>query len=561
MIRPLDIRPDHLEIVKSILSEHLALEVQVWIFGSRADWLTKDSSDLDIALEGKRKLSQELLGILKSSFEDSVLPFSVDVVDLNRVGEPFRRVVESQRIPLPIGGNGVRRNVKMNGLSTKSDNNSHTSPSTLPSGWREVALRELTSITRGRSYRSDQLQGSGETALVTLKSFKRGGGYREDGLKPYSGPFNQDQLIDPGEMVVAQTDITQNGDVVGRPAIVPQHPEYSNLVASLDAAIVRVKDSEQLDSRFLFFCLLTEDYAHHAKSMATGTTVLHLARDAIPSYAFGLPPLEEQRAIAHVLGTLDDKIELNRRMNEALEAMARALFTSWFVDFEPVRAKMDGRWRRGESLPSLPADLYDLFPDSLVPSQLGDIPEGWEVKPLDRIATYLNGLALQKYPPDGGATLPVIKIAQLRVGHSAGADLASDSVPLEYVVHDGDILFSWSGSLELDIWTGGDGALNQHLFKVSSDAYPKWLYYFWTRHHLDEFRDIAADKATTMGHIQRRHLTEALTLITPEPTLAAMDRAIAPLLDRVITHRLESRALAAQRDALLPRLVSGEVRV
>ena len=213
MIRPLDIRPDHLEIVKSILGEHLAPEVQVWIFGSRADWLTKDSSDLDIALEGKRELSQELLGILKSSFEDSALPFSVDVVDLNRVGEPFRRVVESQRIPLPIGGNGVRRNVKMNGLSTKSDNNSHTSPSTLPSGWREVALRELTSITRGRSYRSDQLQGSGETALVTLKSFKRGGGYREDGLKPYSGPFNQDQLIDPGEMVVAQTDITQNGDV------------------------------------------------------------------------------------------------------------------------------------------------------------------------------------------------------------------------------------------------------------------------------------------------------------------------------------------------------------
>ena len=139
--------------------------------------------------------------------------------------------------------------------------------------------------------------------------------------------------------------------------------------------------------------------------------------------------------------------------------------------------------------------------------------------------------------------------------------MASDSVPPEYVLHDGDILFSWSGSLELDIWTGGAGALNQHLFKVSSDAYPKWLYYFWTRHHLDEFRDIAADKATTMGHIQRRHLTEALTVNPPDPTLAAIDRAIAPLLDRVITHRLESRALAAQRDALLPRLVSGEVRV
>ena len=319
---------------------------------------------------------------------------------------------------------------------------------------------------------------------------------------------------------------------------------------------------EVSDTDYSYYLTKWDGVRQYAISQMTGTS----GRQRVPTEALNhleipLPPLEEQRAIAHVLGTLDDKIELNRRMNESLEAMARALFTSWFVDFEPVRAKMDGRWRRGESLPGLPAEHFDLFPDTLIPSQLGDIPEGWEVKGLDRIATYLNGLALQKYPPDGGATLPVIKIAQLRVGHSAGADLASDSVPLEYVVHDGDILFSWSGSLELDIWTGGDGALNQHLFKVSSDAYPKWLYYFWTRHHLDEFRDIAADKATTMGHIQRRHLTEALTLITPEPTLAAMDRAIAPLLDRVITHRLESRTLVAQRDALLPRLVSGVVRV
>ncbi len=96
-------------------------------------------------------------------------------------------------------------------------------------------------------------------------------------------------------------------------------------------------------------------------------------------------PLPEQRAIAHILGTLDDKIELNRRMNETLEEMARALFKSWFVDFEPVRAKMDGRWRRGESLPGLPAEHYDLFPDRLAPSELGEIPEGWEVKELGAV--------------------------------------------------------------------------------------------------------------------------------------------------------------------------------
>ena len=272
-----------------------------------------------------------------------------------------------------------------------------------------------------------------------------------------------------------------------------------------------------------------------------------------------LPPLAEQRAIAHVLGTLDDKIELNRRMNETLEEMARALFKSWFVDFEPVRAKMEGRWRRGESLPGMPAELYELFPGRLVGSEVGEVPEGWEVKALDGIATFLNGLALQKYPATGDAALPVIKIAQLRAGHTIGSDSASAEIPPQYVVHDGDVLFSWSGSLELVVWAGGDGALNQHLFKVWSDSYPQWLYYHWVREHLRGFREIAAGKATTMGHIKRHDLSDALTVIPPAAMLKAMDGHTRPLLQEGLSLRIQSRTLATLRDALLPELVSGEV--
>ena len=294
---------------------------------------------------------------------------------------------------------------------------------------------------------------------------------------------------------------------------------------------------------------------------ATGSTFPNVSASQIADIPYPDLSVEEQRAIAHVLGTLDDKIELNRRMNETQEEMARTLFKSWFVDFDPVRAKMEGRWRRDESLPGLPADLYDLFPDRLVPSELGEIPEGWEVKALDEIATFLNGLALQKYPADGGAALPVIKIAQLRAGHTLSADSASASIPSKYIVRDGDVLFSWSGSLELSIWAGGDGALNQHLFKVSSESYPEWLYYYWVREHLPEFRDIAADKATTMGHIQRRHLSEALTVLPDAALPARMSPHMQYLLDRSLALRLESRSLAAQRDALLPKLVSGELRL
>ena len=268
-----------------------------------------------------------------------------------------------------------------------------------------------------------------------------------------------------------------------------------------------------------------------------------------------LPQLLEQRAIAHILGTLDDKIELNRRMNETLEEMARAIFKSWFVDFDPVRAKAEGRD------PGLPKHIADLFPDSFEDSELGEIPAGWSVEPLDQIAQFLNGLALQKYPPEGNEYLPAIKIAELRKGVTESSGRASIAVPPQYIVENGDLLFSWSGSLEVQLWTWGRGAMNQHLFKVSSDRYPKWFYYYWIKKHLLQFRMIAADKATTMGHIKRHHLTDALTIVPPNPALEMMSETMEPLVNKMLNNDLESRTLASLRDALLPRLISGELRV
>jgi type I restriction enzyme S subunit len=280
-----------------------------------------------------------------------------------------------------------------------------------------------------------------------------------------------------------------------------------------------------------------------------------LNSDELKGLYVALPPLSEQRAIAHILGTLDDKIELNRRMSETLEAMARALFKSWFVDFDPVRAKAEGRD------PGLPNHLADLFPSRLVDSDLGQIPEEWEVKGLDEIARFLNGLALQKYPPTGDRSLPVIKIAQLRAGRADGADRASADLNPDYYVGDGDILFSWSGSLECVQWAGGPGALNQHLFKVTTIDHPRWLCYLAIHQHLDDFRHIAAGKATTMGHIQRRHLSDAKVAVPPKPLPHQLDRHLSPLLEILWKREVESRTLVALRDALLPKLISGAIRV
>ena len=242
-------------------------------------------------------------------------------------------------------------------------------------------------------------------------------------------------------------------------------------------------------------------------------------------------------------------------MSETLEAMARALFKSWFVDFDPVRAKAEGRD------PGLPQPLADLFPARLVDSELGEIPEGWELKSLDKIARFLNGLALQKYPPADGRSLPVIKIAQLRTGNTSGADQASADLDPDYIVNDGDVLFSWSGSLECVLWAGGPGALNQHLFKVTSRDYPPWLCYLGVHMHLDDFRHIAAGKATTMGHIQRHHLSRASIAVPPTPILGSMNAQFSLIVESLWKHGVESRTLATVRDLLLPKLVSGELRV
>jgi len=326
-------------------------------------------------------------------------------------------------------------------------------------------------------------------------------------------------------------------------------------ICGTDAIRLRVRDDGSLSPDFLSHVLANPTSVEWFKFHAIGATMPNLNEGIIRSFPLQIPPLSEQRAIAHILGTLDDKIELNRRMNETLEAMARALFTSWFVDFDPVRAKAEGR----DS--GLPGSIADLFPDSFEDSELGGIPTGWEVRGLDEIARFLNGLALQKYPPKDSRSLPVIKIAQLRAGTTEGADAASADLELDYIVENGDVLFSWSGSLECVLWAGGRGALNQHLFKVTSAEYPSWLCYLWIRQHLDDFRHIAAGKATTMGHIQRHHLSDARVVLPPSPLLQGMGTVLGPIIEELWRRPVQSRTLAALRDAVLPKLISGELRV
>lgn len=249
-------------------------------------------------------------------------------------------------------------------------------------------------------------------------------------------------------------------------------------------------------------------------------------------------PLHIDR-IASILSSLDRKIELNNKINADLEEMAQAIFKNWFVDFEPFK---DGKF---------------------VDSELGMIPEGWKVGRLTEIASYMNGLAMQKFPPENNEdSLPVLKIKELGQGFcGTDSDRCSCNIKDECRIHDGDVIFSWSGTLLVDVWCGGDCGLNQHLFKVTSKDYPKWFYYYWTKHHLQEFIHIAKDKAVTMGHIKRGHLEEAMVAIPDNDSMEKAHELFEPILSKMISLRLENSRLSLLRDTLLPRLMSGKLEV
>jgi type I restriction enzyme S subunit len=419
----------------------------------------------------------------------------------------------------------------------------------LPEGWIWKSLSELVDPNRGICYGIVQ---PGKHDPIGVPMVNTGdvsdGNVASDIAFKVSTDLHSKfrrSTLRGGELLV-----TLVGANFGRVAIAPER--FKGFNCSRAVGVVPLIE----DAKYVMFALRSPLTRHLMDTWANTTAQPTFNLKDLGNLPIPLPPKFEREAIAEAISAFDDRITLLRETNTTLEAIAQALFKSWFVDFDPVHAKLQGRAPEG-----MDEATAALFPDNFEESELGPVPKGWSVRSLDSIATFLNGLALQKFPPSGLDDLPVIKIAQLRKGDSVGADMASRSIKPEYIVQNGDVLFSWSGSLEVEIWCGGEGALNQHLFKVSSNDFPKWFHFLWARYHLPNFRQIAASKATTMGHIQRAHLTAAKVLAPSEDILHAADMVIAPILERIIGNALQTNSLASVRDTLLPRLISGELRI
>lgn len=295
---------------------------------------------------------------------------------------------------------------------------------------------------------------------------------------------------------------------------------------STEFIVLRAKPGVS-DAQFVYYLATSPEFRQVAiKSMVGSSGRQRVQQPVLENLELVVPELPKQKRIGGFLAAIDDKIALNAKINDNLYAQVKAIFSENFLN-------------------------------------LDFLPDGWKTGNLLDIADYLNGLAMQKYrPKDGETGLPVLKIKELRQGIcDANSELCSPSIKSEYIIHDGDIIFSWSGSLLVDIWCGGTCGLNQHLFKVTSNNYDKWFYYLWTAHHLDRFIAVAADKATTMGHIKREELEKAEVIIPSKCDYKRISTLIKPLFDLIISNRIENRKLTALRNTLLPKIMSGEIDV
>ena len=368
-------------------------------------------------------------------------------------------------------------------------------------------------------------------------------------------------LARPGDLV-----LTQRG-TLGQVSIIPStFPRYLVSQSQMKVTV----DGEIADALFLYYVLSSAKQQAYFLQNAIQTGVPHTNLGILRSTPIPVPPLSEQRAIAHILGTLDDKIELNRRMNATLEAMARALFRSWFVDFDPVRAKMAGRDT------GLPKDIADLFPDRLVDSELGEIPWGWSIGYLSEYFEVIKGVSYKGSGLGrGGTPLHNLNSVDKRGGYRCeGIKFYSGDYADRHVVYPGDVIVANTDLGRENLLIGysaivprlfGDsGIVSHHLYRVRARPSGRLSAVFLYRLlNSPQMHDVVAGYAngTTVTMLPKDALQMPAVVEPPRVLLETFDALALDLEHRREQAVVVSRTLGALRDALLPKLVSGQVRV
>ncbi len=530
-IPKIDIRPDHWELVRCILQKHVP-QYPVWAFGSRAKWTAKEYSDLDLCVISDQFLGFNTLAALADDFSESDLPWKVDVVDWATTSASFRKIIERDKVVVQEVGSVIacewERVTVADVCELIVDCVNKTAP--VIDEHTPFKMLRTTNIKDGRIDRED-------CRLVTKDTFvkwtRRADVRRGDVILTREAPMGEVGYVDFDDTVF------------------------------LGQRLMQYRANPMLlESRFLLYSFLSKDLQNQfAAHEGNGSTVSHIRVGDCSKFQLTLPPLPEQKAIAHILGSLDDKIELNRRMNVTLEAMARALFQSWFVDFDPVRAKLDGRTPDG-----LDSETAALFPKLLEHGENGMLPIGWRHAAIEELCA-INAWTLGKN--DALKTLEYVEISEVSRGNitniatylrgeepsRARRRLRHGDTVLSTVRPDRGAYFLALNPPENRVASTG--------FAVLTPTTAPWsfLHAALTQSevsdHLGKMADGGAYPAV------RPEIIGAIQIALPnEPKiLQAFHRNCAPLFEQADANRIQSRTLATLRDALLPKLLSGELRV
>ena len=530
---PVDIGPSDLETVRRILYEQ-ALGLEVRVFGSRLSWTARGASDLDLALMTTEPLDIGRMAALKAAFTESDLPFRVDIVDWASTSESFRKVIEREHVVLavpedtPFGGDS----------------------SGVVGRWPTDRFeRLLVEPVRNGIYKRREFHGRG-AKIVNMGELFAHPRLRAVPMKRVELSESEADrfLITAGDLLFARRSLVAEG--AGKCCVVLDVDEPT----TFESSIIRARpDSTKADHLYLYYFFNSALGLYRLDTIRRQVAVAGITGSDLAKLDIPVPPPPEQRAIAHILGTLDDKIELNRRMNETLEVMARALFKSWFVDFDPVRAKMEGRDT------GLSKHISDIFPDRLVDSEIGRIPEGWEPKALGECfnltmgqsppgSSYNDcseGLPFFQGRTDFGFRYPENRkfcTAPSRIAWP-GDTLVSVRAPV------GDINMAWT-----QCCIGRGVSALRHKSASSSFTY----YSAWT---IQENISVYEHTGTVFGAINKKQFEALQTLEPKSELIEAFDANVSPLDSRIRGNTSEVRTLASLRDALLPRLISGDLRL
>ncbi len=540
-----DLRPDHLEIVKRILAERVP-EYQVRAFGSRARWTAKDTSDLDLVVMTDAPLGLARLADLREAFSESDLPFRVDVLDWAATGVEFREIIEQDDAVIQQPG------------STGS-----SGPT-----WRRLGMA-------GEQYPMVPLGDVAEIFDSMRIPVKKAD--RKPGPYPYYGASGivdyVDSYIFDGEYLLFAEDgenlRSQNTPI----AFMATGKFWVNNHAHI------LQGNASGVTRFLCYALQIAD----VKSYLSGSTRPKLTQGDMKQIPIPCPPVDTQQAIACILGTLDDKIELNRRMNETLEGMARAIFKSWFVDFDPVRAKAQRKdaeaqrrkekqgqdsfasWRLGGS--ALNPAIADLFPDAFEASELGEIPKGWEVTGLYAVATLKKESVKPMRAPAKlweHYSIPAFDAGRIPVVET-GTNIKSS----KYRVPIASVLVSKLNPRFPRVWLPDvqdeEAAICSTEFMPFVPLHNAWRPFLYELIKSDAVQQGIQERVTgSTGSRQRarpKDVAEMHVIVPSTELIETFGRTVGPLHEKTLTCICESRTLAALRDTLLPKLISGELRI